>query len=232
MDTDMVMDTVTDMEMRKRSRICLFMIRPKYICICLLWIVCIWPVYAQNISSREQQMQDRLESYVQTLSSRKESSSKMNVLVLPVVGFHPSQLSYGLMVGVMKRTGGYVKAKYSFSKVTGDSFECDDEGVSGADGQTRWYTGRTEKSRMAVTGGIVQRLWKPIYLYAGAGYGTRVQVWETVSGTWGKNKDHSYEGVEAEIGGIVAFKHFVFSLGVQTNSFEYLEGNLGIGVIF
>lgn len=220
------------------------MIKLKIIGICLLWIACISPVFGQyapltsskkdtvNDLTREQQMQDRLESYVQTLSGRKAYGGRVRVLLMPVVGFNPSQMSYGLMAGVMKRTGGYVKAKYSFSKVPGDSFECDDEGVSETDGQERWYTGRTEKSRMAVTGGIVQCLWKPVYLYAGVGYGTRVQVWETVSGTWGKNKGHSYEGVEAEIGGIVAFKHFVFSLGVQTNSFEYLEGNLGIGVIF
>lgn len=220
------------------------MIGSKYIYICFLWIIGVWPVCAQhtpvtpvskdtlNDNSREQQMQARLESYVQLMSSRKESSGHVNVLVMPTVGFHPSQLSYGLMIGVMKRTGGYVKAAYSFSKVPTDSFDCNDEGISEEDGRVRWYTGRTEKKRFAVTGGLVQRLWKPLYVYAGAGYGTRVQVWETVSGTWGKNKDHSYAGVEAEIGGIIAFRHLVFSLGAQTNSFEYLEGNIGIGVIF
>ena len=93
------------------------------------------------------------------------------------------------------------------------------------------YSG-TEKSRLSVTGGIVQRLWKPFYLYAGVGYGTRTLVWETVGGKWGKNKDHSLEGVEAEIGGILSAGPMVFSLGLQTNSFKYLEGNLGIGVIF
>ena len=198
--------------------------------ICLLWVVCVSTAYGQHTedasvdtlkqSSREQQMQARLENYVQLL------------MVMPVMGFRTSQMSYGLMVAAMRRTGGYIKAKYSFSNTPSDDFECNDVGMSGEDGEVQWYTGKTEKSRLSVTGGIVQRLWKPFYLYAGVGYGTRTLVWETVGGKWGKNKDHSLEGVEAEIGGILSAGPMVFSLGLQTNSFKYLEGNLGIGVIF
>lgn len=209
--------------------------------ICLLWVVCVSTAYGQHTedasvdtlkqSSREQQMQARLENYVQLLSTRKKPE-RPRVMVMPVMGFRTSQMSYGLMVATMRRTGGYIKAKYSFSNTPSDDFECNDVGMSGEDGEVQWYTGKTEKSRLSVTGGIVQRLWKPFYLYAGVGYGTRTLVWETVGGKWGKNKDHSLEGVEAEIGGILSAGPMVFSLGLQTNSFKYLEGNLGIGVIF
>ena len=209
--------------------------------ICVLWVVCVSTAYGQHTedasvdtlkqSSREQQMQARLENYVQLLSTRKKPE-RPRVMVMPVMGFRTSQMSYGLMVAAMRRTGGYIKAKYSFSNTPSDDFECNDVGMSGEDGEVQWYTGKTEKSRLSVTGGIVQRLWKPFYLYAGVGYGTRTLVWETVGGKWGKNKDHSLEGVEAEIGGILSAGPMVFSLGLQTNSFKYLEGNLGIGVIF
>ena len=209
--------------------------------ICLLWVVCVSTAYGQHTedasvdtlkqSSREQQMQARLGNYVQLLSTRKKPE-RPRVMVMPVMGFRTSQMSYGLMVAAMRRTGGYIKAKYSFSNTPSDDFECNDVGMSGEDGEVQWYTGKTEKSRLSVTGGIVQRLWKPFYLYAGVGYGTRTLVWETVGGKWGKNKDHSLEGVEAEIGGILSAGPMVFSLGLQTNSFKYLEGNLGIGVIF
>lgn len=209
--------------------------------ICLSWVVCVSTAYGQHTedasvdslkqSSREQQMQARLENYVQLLSTRKKPE-RPRVMVMPVMGFRTSQMSYGLMVAAMRRTGGYIKAKYSFSNTPSDDFECNDVGMSGEDGEVQWYTGKTEKSRLSVTGGIVQRLWKPFYLYAGVGYGTRTLVWETVGGKWGKNKDHSLEGVEAEIGGILSAGPMVFSLGLQTNSFKYLEGNLGIGVIF
>ena len=209
--------------------------------ICWLWLVCVSTAYGQHTedasvdtlkqSSRAQQMQARLENYVQLLSTRKKPE-RPRVMVMPVMGFRTSQMSYGLMVAAMRRTGGYIKAKYSFSNTPSDDFECNDVGMSGEDGEVQWYTGKTEKSRLSVTGGIVQRLWKPFYLYAGVGYGTRTLVWETVGGKWGKNKDHSLEGVEAEIGGILSAGPMVFSLGLQTNSFKYLEGNLGIGVIF
>ena len=209
--------------------------------ICLLWVVCVSTAYGQHTedasvdtlkqSSREQQMQARMENYVQLLSTRKKPE-RPRVMVMPVMGFRTSQMSYGLMVAAMRRTGGYIKAKYSFSNTPSDDFECNDVGMSGEDGEVQWYTGKTEKSRLSVTGGIVQRLWKPFYLYAGVGYGTRTLVWETVGGKWGKNKDHSLEGVEAEIGGILSAGPMVVSLGLQTNSFKYLEGNLGIGVIF
>lgn len=209
--------------------------------ICLLWVVGVSTAYGQHTedvsvdtlkqSSREQQMQARLENYVQLLSTRKKPE-RPRVMVMPVMGFRTSQMSYGLMVAAMRRTGGYIKAKYSFSNTPSDDFECNDVGMSGEDGEVQWYTGKTEKSRLSVAGGIVQRLWKPFYLYAGVGYGTRTLVWETVGGKWGKNKDHSLEGVEAEIGGILSAGPMVFSLGLQTNSFKYLEGNLGIGVIF
>ena len=209
--------------------------------ICLLWVVCVSTAYGQHTedasvdtlkqSSREQQMQARLENYVQLLSTRKKPE-RPRVMVMPVMGFRTSQMSYGLMVAAMRRTGGYIKAKYSFSNTPSDDFECNDVGMSGEDGEVQWYTGKTEKSRLSVTGGIVQRLWKPLYLYAGVGYGTRTLVGEAVGGKWGKNKDHSLEGVEAEIGGILSAGPMVFSLGLQTNSFKYLEGNLGIGVIF
>ena len=209
--------------------------------ICLLWVVGVSTAYGQHTedvsvdtlkqSSREQQMQARLENYVQLLSTRKKPE-RPRVMVMPVMGFRTSQMSYGLMVAAMRRTGGYIKAKYSFSNTPSDDFECNDVGMSGEDGEVQWYTGKTEKSRLSVAGGIVQRLWKPFYLYAGVGYGTRTLVWATVGGKWGKNKDHSLEGVEAEIGGILSAGPMVFSLGLQTNSFKYLEGNLGIGVIF
>ncbi|WP_290101835.1 hypothetical protein [Parabacteroides goldsteinii] len=192
--------------------------------ICLLWVVCVSTAYGQHTedasvdtlkqSSREQQMQARLENYVQLLSTRKKPE-RPRVMVMPVMGFRTSQMSYGLMVAAMRRTGGYIKAKYSFSNTPSDDFECNDVGMSGEDGEVQWYTGKTEKSRLSVTGGIVQRLWKPFYLYAGVGYGTRTLVWETVGGKWGKNKDHSLEGVEAEIGGILSAGPMVFSLGLQ-----------------
>lgn len=216
------------------------------IVVCLLLVLWCLPGYSQRAESRpevsdtisrlnqEFRRQELLENYVKLLSDndRNEKEGESCVLVLPVMGIRPSQLSYGLMIGLVKRTGGYVKFRHSFSKASDDGEECNDEGVESGTGQMRWYSGRTEKSRLAVTAGVLQQLWKPVYLYAGIGYGKRTLSWETTGGEWVKNADHSFQGMEAEIGGIVRYGSLAFSLGIQTNSFKYIEANVGIGVIF
>lgn len=60
--------------------------------ICLLWVVCVSTAYGQHTedasvdtlkqSSREQQMQARLENYVQLLSTRKKPE-RPRVMVMP-----------------------------------------------------------------------------------------------------------------------------------------------------
>lgn len=216
------------------------------IVVCFLLVLWCLPGYSQQVKNRpasgdtishidqEHRRQEMLENYVRILSedNKKEKERESYGLVLPVVGVHPSQLSYGLMAGFVKRTGGYVKFRHSFSKASDNGGECNDEGVESAMGQMRWYSGRTAKSRMAVTAGLLQQLWKPVYLYAGVGYGERLLSWETTGGEWIKNTDHSFKGVEAEIGGIIRYGLLAVSLGVQTNSLKYVEANVGIGVIF
>lgn len=216
------------------------------IVVCLLLILWYLPSYSQRVEgwttsndtiprlNQELRRQEMLENYVKILSEdiKKEKASESYALILPVVGIHPSQLSYGLMAGFVRRTGGYVKFRHSFSKVSDYNGECNDEGVESVTGQMRWYSGCTEKSRMAVTAGVLQQVWKPVYLYAGVGYGERLLSWETIGGDWSKNTDHSFKGVEAEIGGIVRYGLLAVSLGVQTNSFKYMEANVGIGIIF
>jgi len=78
----------------------------------------------------------------------------------------------------------------------------------------------------------LQRLYKPLYLYAGAGYGTKILGWEMQGGEWAENVDESYKGIEAELGGIYRIKNIALSAGVQTNSFKYWEATLGVGIMF
>lgn len=216
------------------------------IILCLLFAFCCRSGYSQQtekkmvagdtISRSDQDIrsQKMLENYVHLLSevSRKDKAHESYALILPVVGIHPSQLSYGVMAGYVRRTGGYVKFRHSFSKASDDGEVCDDAGIVSSTGESRWYSGRTEKSRLALTAGVLQRLWRPVYLYAGLGYGTRVQSWETVGGEWIKNRDHSFTGVEAELGGIARMGCLAVSVGVQTNRFKYVEANVSIGVAF
>lgn len=159
------------------------------------------------------------------------SRDKIRSIVLPTFSIGKSQTSYGIMVGFVKKAGMYVRFKSDFNKLSTD-FDCDESGLVEGEEIMPWYTGVSKKSRWAATIGYVQRLWKPFYLYAGAGYGKRTLAWETVDGTWARVSSASYKGVEAEVGAIVRFGAFAVGAGVQTNSFKYMDVNLSVGVMF
>lgn len=95
-----------------------------------------------------------------------------------------------------------------------------------------YYTGNTTQSRMSVTAGYLRRIWKPLYLYVGAGYGNAVSAWELKDDTWAKNIDHSANGAAAELGGILRLGKFALSVGFHTVNFKHHEASAGIGLIF
>lgn len=136
------------------------------------------------------------------------------------------------MAGYVKHRGGYLKIKHSLTGSVKKSFDCDDKGRSSQSDAPLWYNGKTAKNRWAITAGYLQPVRKSLYGYAGIGYGVRRLNWQTAQGAWARNTDRSYQGLEVEIGGLFLYKRLAVSLGAQTNSFRYLEGNLGLGVVF
>lgn len=170
--------------------------------------------------------------YELSLKLIEDKNNKLRTLVMPVFSYgNDEQMSYGLMVGIVKRTGGYVKVKTDFGSVASDL-------EAGPEDANYWWTGNDNCSRFSITAGVLQRLGKTIYLYVGGGYGVRNyaqevdgEVGEKVN-PWVKLTDKSYKGYEAELGGIVRFGGVAISLGVQTNQFKKVEGNLGVGIMF
>ena len=163
-------------------------------------------------------------------------SKKTRTMVMPVVGVG-STLSYGLMVGVVKKWGWYLKAKYDF-KNQETIAECTNDG-NNASGTPMWFTGETASSRLAVTTGVMRRVAKPLYLYLGAGYGYKKLAWEMAEGEsgthsdkWAENTDESCNGVEADLGLVLRTKNFAISAGIQSNSFKYFEATVGVGIMF
>lgn len=137
-----------------------------------------------------------------------------------------------VMLGFVKKWGGYIKGVSDFSMKASDAeFEIDNNGAY--NGVTVWLDNAEPKmERTAVTVGGLYRPWKKIYVYAGGGYGHRNVVYEAANGKWAKNKDRSYEGFEAECGAIFRFGGFSLMVGVQANQFKYVEASFGMGVIF
>lgn len=168
-----------------------------------------------------------------TMISTIKPKEPRRMLVMAEVGYHPSQLSYGGMIGFVRKNGAYVKFRSDFGSASAD-LECDDSGAltSGGEGTPYYKEGVTQKARLSVTAGYLRQLWKPVYLYAGAGYGSRTLAWETVEGELVKNTDHSAVGVAAELGAIGRLGKFALSVGFHTVNFKHHEVAIGVGIIF
>ena len=153
-------------------------------------------------------------------------------LVMAEVGYHPSQISFGAMVGIVSKNGAYLRFRSDFGSASTE-LECDDTGALANGTGTPYYKeGITTKARMSITAGYLRQIIKPLYAYIGAGYGNRVLAWETIDGELVKNTDHSATGVAAELGAIGRLGQFAVSVGFQTVNFKYHELSAGIGFFF
>lgn len=172
-----------------------------------------------------------------------EEAVKMRTLILPTLstGFaKPVHMSYGVMVGFCKVNGGYFRIKTDFTFGINSVADIDESGVM-TDGVKGWYTGENKKSRFAITGGYMRHLFDmgdnaSMYAYVGGGFGSRTLAWQMYGADgdyqYAKVTPVSFKGIEAETGVIFRFGGFVFSAGMQTNSFKFYEANIGVGVMF
>ncbi len=159
-------------------------------------------------------------------------TAPLRTLVLSTFSCNRSQTSYGLMLGICKKNGGYVHAGSDFHF----GLHTDSGVTEPSESSQHWYTGISEKSRFSLTAGYLRKVFDPLYLYAGAGYGRRVLAWEMYSHpqghTFAKIQPYSFDGAEFECGLIGRIGIFAISLGVQTIQFNYYEARAGIGVLF
>ena len=154
------------------------------------------------------------------LNARKKSTW---ALITPSISWAPTHTSFGVMLGILgEKGGGFIHAKSDFNFITTDG-EATDQ---------MWFTGNTQKSRLAITGGYMMRVAKPFYLFAGAGYGDRTLAYECNDGSLKKYPDCSVSGVEAELGAMFKFGAFCIGASAQTTMFKFYDFNAFIGVMF
>lgn len=139
------------------------------------------------------------------------------------------QLSYGLMLGYVKKFGGYVKFRSDFVSAS-PAYFCDRQGMT--DGGIIWATGEQRKSRMLATGGALFRVAKWFYPYVGAGYGSRNVYWQDYEGQWAKVVDFSCKGIALEVGTIFKLGPVAISAGVSNTAFKFTEVEVGVGLMF
>lgn len=156
------------------------------------------------------------------------NQEKTRTIIMPVVGLGKT-MAYGAMIGIVKKYGGYVKAKYNLKSLSTD-LEVNEKGFTPT-GNEVWFSGNKDQSRLAITGGAMVRVAQPAYLYAGLGYGDYTYAWETSDKKWAKNTASSVTGVEIEAGIIANWKSFAISAGIESCQFKYWELNVGIGIM-
>ena len=164
-----------------------------------------------------------------TLNVKSKNILDDEVIAMASVSVMP-QLSYGLMLGYVKKFGGYAKFRSDFHFGQA-AYECNKFGeIDG--GGLLWADGQQRKTRLQATGGVLFRLTKWCYPYVGAGYGTRSVQWQDYEGQWAQVSDYSCKGIAAEAGVILKIGPVAVSAGYSSTAFKYSELELGIGVMF
>lgn len=150
---------------------------------------------------------------------------KREMLVGAQVAVYP-HLSYGFMFAMVKKWGWYVKAGSDF-RFPSSSYEC-----SMLSRDSFWGTGKSQISRLNITGGAMVRAVKWLYPYLGLGYGSYGLYWEDAAGNWAKVSDYSTKGLSLDGGLAFKFGKVAVALGASNTMFKYTEAVVGVGVMF
>lgn len=155
---------------------------------------------------------------------------QFRLFVVPLLGMSSSHMSYGIMTGIVRRFGVYVKGKSDFSQIPSPTLSCGAEGL--IDGHKGWFTGKSEKLRYSATLGPIVRVLNNFYLYSGAGYGVRVLEWEMYDGCYAEVTPFTSRGLELELGAMLTFGKVSIVSGLSICGARYMDADLGVGLCF
>lgn len=154
---------------------------------------------------------------------------KHDILVAGQAGVFP-QMSYGLMFGMVRKFGWYIKAKSDFC-FPSSSYNCTSNGEIEGGGYI-WTEGSSKRSRLVITAGGMVKAARWCYPYVGAGYGSRGLYWMDYLGDWAKVSDSSCAGLAIDAGLVFKLGKVAVTIGVNNTAFKYTEAEVGIGVMF
>lgn len=167
-------------------------------------------------------------------------NAKVKTLVMGQLGYSVApQLSYGGMIGQMYRGfGWYLNLRSNFNFLATPELWCDENGEIG--GEKPFYTGRKATSHLVATGGfmvnfvekLVENKFNTFGMYIGGGYGKREMQWEIVGGRWVKYAPTSVNGFAANVGLFGSVSGLIFSAGLNTINFQYVDVEFGVGFMF
>ena len=90
-------------------------------------------------------------SLIFKMKSTIKPKEPRRTLVMAEVGYHPSQFSFGAMVGIVSKNGAYLRFRSDFGSASTE-LECDDTGALSNGAGTPYYKESvTTKTRMSIT---------------------------------------------------------------------------------
>lgn len=155
---------------------------------------------------------------------------------------HYNELSIGIMAGVIKRHGGYVKVLFSPSQSTNGTFSESYHNVA----DNHVLTGNYKYSASFYGAGYMYRVGAPLNVYVGGGYMVSKMALEKYDGTYMEpgrysgfpenTKESKGNGPYAEIGAMGVYKHAFMNLGCAVGFHDGGDATahvqLGIGYKF
>ncbi|MBO4481808.1 MAG: PEGA domain-containing protein, partial [Bacteroidales bacterium] len=170
--------------------------------------------------------------YMLTLHSETVShfvENGVNFATIDLAYSPAPQTSFGATFGSVKKVGWFISAASNF-KIDALHFNevANAYGFVGGDYYYD-YTGESCSTRLSVMGGLVAKIGGPVFVKAGAGYGSRVKSWYTTNGSLVKISDDSFSGIDATAGILFNLKGFSFSIDAVTTNFKTIEAKVGLG---
>ena len=179
---------------------------------------------------------------------RANAPYKTILLVEGGIAALPFTPSGGLMVGGVGRIGWYVKGRTNFifgkPKPVGRIYENGDEivlstmaGDKTISKKAMAYnvTGKQYTTHWVADAGMIVRCWHQnpmdIYVYFGVGYGERKQVIETLHDGYLIYQPSFHANVSGDLGILFSYKKFMFSAGVTSIGYKYIDMQIGVGVV-
>lgn len=156
----------------------------------------------------------------------------LSFMALATAGIYAHGPSWGVMLVLGKRNGGYVHFSSDCHTAIHSLGDCDDDGRLADNATTPYYSGTTAYRYLLATAGATHRLSHNLYLFEGIGYGKSSTYWQLAPSEGGgylRNTAESAKGMAAETGLIFAWHRLCFSAAASTVRGKYWQAQVGIG---
>lgn len=149
------------------------------------------------------------------------------------VGGNQLTVAPGVMLGLLKRHGGYVNVATDFGGIGSTVGSCDKNGS--IDGRLPFYSGRKRHSFLMVNAGAMHRLSSRVTIFEGAGYGNSQVAWELApseGGGYVRNRHYCHKGLSLQAGTLVSFGRWGVGAAVSTVKGRRWYGSVGVCYCF